>query len=691
MITRLIPLLVSSLLTVSASAFLLKGLAATDRTALATTQELVSAGAAHIEASLKVDSRAMVGVIPNLVRENLLGVDLRTLSATVNLVPPSGTVTERLQARIKALQDKLRDRMAGWRDSRPRIDGFCLVDDVGVVMLSDIPIFKEGHSVPILEKQSDAETATSKDATSFELDLSSESTVQTYTQVTEAGVFWLTAAPIYQKTQLAGALIVVSQLRALAATPGAEATLFSGEKALLGSASNFDHQSNRATKASALLQPTSPAAGIGLLFVEPEHIGVWGRQFSVPNTSAVRGFVTADLSPFYAELAERQTMTLIIMGLLLVAHLALLFMGGWRLRAGIRKLLTQTEGNLQGKRGKLDEKAFAPELIPLVKMVNRDVLTPSNAVAPLAVSPSLDEVLQAQNVDGDAESDDGKEKNGSSIFADPTREVDMDVSVTGDDPRSSGEAFASDTEDLEPFSLDPGDPLSPDLDNPELPDAEIPTAGGTTGSNATDASMAETDALLANADAVLADDEAVLTDDGGLQDVFTTASDNASPFNSASKAENPFDAMAETLDGETAQNTAPAPEPALGDMLDEFATDATAMMQLTPEIMAAMKKTVESLPEPPTKEESQRRPPASPELLAAPRSNGDQHFQNVFEQFVEVRKDCGESISELTFDKFAAKLAKSREAVMAKHQCSDVRFQVYVKDGKAALKAVPAR
>ena len=38
-----------------------------------------------------------------------------------------------------------------------------------------------------------------------------------------------------------------------------------------------------------------------------------------------------------------------------------------------------------------------------------------------------------------------------------------------------------------------------------------------------------------------------------------------------------------------------------------------------------------------------------------------------------------------------AKLRNNREALQAKHGCRSVKFQVYVKDGRAALKASPVR
>lgn len=69
----------------------------------------------------------------------------------------------------------------------------------------------------------------------------------------------------------------------------------------------------------------------------------------------------------------------------------------------------------------------------------------------------------------------------------------------------------------------------------------------------------------------------------------------------------------------------------------------------------------------------------------------DVHYREVYQRFVEVRLECREPTDDLTYDKFTAKLAQSRDAVMSKHACQDVRFQVYVKNGKAALKATPVK
>lgn len=68
-----------------------------------------------------------------------------------------------------------------------------------------------------------------------------------------------------------------------------------------------------------------------------------------------------------------------------------------------------------------------------------------------------------------------------------------------------------------------------------------------------------------------------------------------------------------------------------------------------------------------------------------------QHFRQIFEEFLATKRRCGEAADNLTFERFAAKLRKNRDALIAKHGCPAVRFQVYVKDGKAALKASPVR
>ena len=77
---------------------------------------------------------------------------------------------------------------------------------------------------------------------------------------------------------------------------------------------------------------------------------------------------------------------------------------------------------------------------------------------------------------------------------------------------------------------------------------------------------------------------------------------------------------------------------------------------------------------------------------SAPAVQGEEtHFREVFDQFVATQKQCGAPVSGLTFDKFVRKLHAARDQVMKRHNASQVRFTVYVKEGRAALKASPVK
>jgi hypothetical protein len=80
-----------------------------------------------------------------------------------------------------------------------------------------------------------------------------------------------------------------------------------------------------------------------------------------------------------------------------------------------------------------------------------------------------------------------------------------------------------------------------------------------------------------------------------------------------------------------------------------------------------------------------------PQPLPKPVAPDEVHFQDVFHEFLAVRERCGEGGDGLSFEKFAGKLRKNRDQLVLKYGCRTVRFQVYVKDGRAALKATPVR
>lgn len=78
---------------------------------------------------------------------------------------------------------------------------------------------------------------------------------------------------------------------------------------------------------------------------------------------------------------------------------------------------------------------------------------------------------------------------------------------------------------------------------------------------------------------------------------------------------------------------------------------------------------------------------------AAPAQAVDEEaeWREVYQQFVATKQQCGESVEGFTYEKFRATLIKNRDALASRHGAGQVRFSVYVKDGKAALKANPLR
>jgi len=85
--------------------------------------------------------------------------------------------------------------------------------------------------------------------------------------------------------------------------------------------------------------------------------------------------------------------------------------------------------------------------------------------------------------------------------------------------------------------------------------------------------------------------------------------------------------------------------------------------------------------------------PLSGEALSASAVEGPEmaEWRNVFAEFLRVRKQCNQDIESLSFERFKTKLEASKNNLLSKHHCKTVRFLVQIKDGKAAIKAIPVR
>lgn len=86
----------------------------------------------------------------------------------------------------------------------------------------------------------------------------------------------------------------------------------------------------------------------------------------------------------------------------------------------------------------------------------------------------------------------------------------------------------------------------------------------------------------------------------------------------------------------------------------------------------------------------------SPDLIAATgggptATDPAAEWHKVYEEFLRTKRECSEPTEGLTFEKFQQTLKKNRDALMQRHGCKRVKFSVYVKEGRASLKATPVR
>lgn len=63
----------------------------------------------------------------------------------------------------------------------------------------------------------------------------------------------------------------------------------------------------------------------------------------------------------------------------------------------------------------------------------------------------------------------------------------------------------------------------------------------------------------------------------------------------------------------------------------------------------------------------------------------------VYDDFIALKTKLGESTKKLTFEKFRGTLQRNKDSIIARHKCERVKFRVYEKQGRAALKASPIK
>jgi hypothetical protein len=134
----------------------------------------------------------------------------------------------------------------------------------------------------------------------------------------------------------------------------------------------------------------------------------------------------------------------------------------------------------------------------------------------------------------------------------------------------------------------------------------------------------------------------------------------------------------DSLNGAGAARASPAREAPLP-------PDATRVASVPEELLRESAYPTEGEPTP------LRRFPGTQPLAPKPSDPDEEHFRKVFDAFLSTRAQCGESADGINYERFATKLRTNRDQLVQRYNCRTVRFHVYVKDGKAALKATPVR
>ena len=82
---------------------------------------------------------------------------------------------------------------------------------------------------------------------------------------------------------------------------------------------------------------------------------------------------------------------------------------------------------------------------------------------------------------------------------------------------------------------------------------------------------------------------------------------------------------------------------------------------------------------------------AAPAAAAPADEDPDEEWQVIYKDFVAAKEKCGEKTDGFTYEKFKQTLRKNRDAIVRRHKVKRVKFSVYEKQGKAALKASPIK
>lgn len=667
---RIIAVVVSAVVFTFFALVVVRGISAFEERAFAAGRSLLIAGAEHAELELSHGGDQLPEIARSFALDDDVIASTRALGSLLSRSPPGVSSPSRVKTSIGRLSKRLNERLTAIRGERSELeehfDSLSVLDDNRTILVTDSAFFRTGMTLGDASPEGDPDRIDTDDSP-LSIDAllqraAAEGQART-TMLVERGerreVLWVGAAVITTRDRINGYVLAEQKLLSLPQSRGVSAMLVIDGQVHIGQAPDgYDPRVGAGITEPFLLSArpvNSLVPGIGdvpvqPLFVGDRGVGIWAKTFAIPGLPRATGYVLTDVTPLFAELGGFQVMTLALAVIAWLVHVTMIALAGRRLIWGIERV-----SDFLGKvhQGVADENRLAERKLPrslhrLARLVNKGLERPVGPVAPIAGAPSLDEILKAQNAASDDSASSEKQKTmgiEDALEVPPSAVPDDLASIDDFDPfnATSGqtEAYSADSEpdaDEDGYralsdgvvgAAVPLDPLDPDAQLPSESDAEDALAGLSAPAVPLDGSGGHTEHALTEVTPTSPLDEA---NDSPTDDTETPLAGRA---------------VADLL-----SKNPPLPE-----------LDPSALVEDDVENDAEENRADSSMTE---------------------------HYREVYEQFVATREGCGESTEELTFEKFAEKLERSRVAVMSKHACSGVRFSVYVKDGRAALKATPA-
>ncbi len=476
------------------------------------------------------------------------------------------------------------------------------------------------------------------------------------------------------------------------------------------------------------------------LFVNRDAVGVMAVSFVLPGQIGLTGWVFSDSSLIFGQLGGAQYTLLGIAGIIWILHLIMIFFGGRQLDEGIEEISEYVARSLQGvPTASLDPEELPDELDRLIVLVTRLAERPAASGAETSVDRAPD--FSALLTDGDnAAAPDFSSLELEGLLENRTVQLDnlafapMEVrgqsqrpsipmvNVVGTTPSNAPAApIIPDGSITRPFNESEAETLvTPGQKPPKAPSPIEPASGALDAAASTPAF----DTISGSIDG-LASSPAYDTISGFLAQVpevpDASSSSNdpfvASPDDWSDVTLEPLPDFDEQEEATIADN-----QDQIEDKIEHLAGadgGATSVMRVSPELMEKMRAKDPELgnepvdqtmqvqaiePEPSPSSElvvqsldaiitgtptnpSMVPPPSVDQTPPAPPSP-EERARSVFDAFVAMRTQCGEDAN-VSFNKFKARLEKSRDMVIEKHKCKDVSFRVYEKNGRAALKATP--